>query len=205
MKIILTTLITLFVLNQMTFGIDKEVNDKKSGVKNRYELLNDFRIQDEPGFFDVEFTPRKTKALIFSSLIPGSGQTYLGNELKGMGLSLAFYGTALAAVIAHNNAQGREDRIKVLSQEYKTKGNYKDAERVWQTILGEIDNRDNDYDRRAIFSWLAVGVWVYNIFDVIFLTDDRGESEFSYNNNTIDLNLITHNDYNGVALKLNLP
>ena len=189
----------------MTFGIDKEVNDKKSEVKNRYELLNDFRIQDEPGFFDVEFTPRKTKALIFSSLIPGSGQTYLGNELKGMGLSLAFYGTALAAVIAHNNAQGREDRIKVLSQEYKTKGNYKDAERVWQTILGEIDNRDNDYDRRAIFSWLAVGVWVYNIFDVIFLTDDRGESEFSYNNHTIDLNLITHNDYNGVALKLNLP
>ena len=33
MKIILTTLITLFVFNQMTFGIDKEVNDKKSEVE----------------------------------------------------------------------------------------------------------------------------------------------------------------------------
>lgn len=205
MKIFLTILITIFIFNQHTFGGDKKLVTDKSEVKNRYELVNDFKLQDEPGFFDVEFTPRKTKALIFSSLIPGSGQTYLGNELKGMGISLAFYGTALAAVIAHNNAQGREDRIKVLTQEYKTKGNYSDAEKVWQTILGEIDNRDNDYDRRSIFTWLAVGVWAYNIFDLIFLTDDRGESEFSYNNPLIDLNLITHNDYNGVALKLNLP
>ena len=52
-----------------------------------------------------------------------------------MAITLAFYGTALAAIIAHNNAQGREDRIKVLTQEYNTKGNYNDAEKVWQTIV----------------------------------------------------------------------
>ena len=71
--------------------------------------------------------------------------------------------------------------------------------------MSEKGNRDNDYDRRSIFSWLAVGVWVYNVFDVIFLTDDQGENEFSLNNPTIDLNLVTFNDFNGVALKLNLP
>ncbi|MFH0898976.1 MAG: DUF5683 domain-containing protein, partial [bacterium] len=165
MKIFLTTLFIAFIFNQIVFCFDKNNNNVKSGVKNHYQLLNDIRMQDDPEFFDVDFTPRKTKALVLSFLVPGSGQTYLGDELKGMGISLAFYGTALSAIIAHNNAQGREDRIKVLTQDYNTKGNYNDAEKVWQTILGEKENRDNDYDRRSIFTWLAVGVWLYNIVD----------------------------------------
>ena len=204
MKIFLTTLFIAFIFNQIVFCFDKNNNNVKSGVKNHYQLLNDIKIQDEPGFFDVDFTPRKTKALVLSFLVPGSGQTYLGDELKGMGISLAFYGTALSAIIAHNNAQGREDRIKVLTQDYNTKGNYNDAEKVWQTILGEKENRDNDYDRRSIFTWLAVGVWLYNIVDVIFLTGDQGENEFSHNNNSI-INFMEHNNFNGIALKLNLP
>jgi len=206
MKIFLTTLFIAFIFNQIVFCFDKNNNNVKSGVKNHYQLLNDIKIQDEPGFFDVDFTPRKTKALVLSFLVPGSGQTYLGDELKGMGISLAFYGTALSAIIAHNNAQGREDRIKVLTQDYNTKGNYNDAEKVWQTILGEKENRDNDYDRRSIFTWLAVGVWLYNIVDVIFLTGDQGENEFSHNNNSIfNFNFMEHNNFNGIALKLNLP
>lgn len=205
MKIFLVTLVISLILNQGALGEGKKKNNEQTEIKNKYELLADFKVQDEPGFFDVEFTPRKTKALVFSTFIPGSGQTYLGNELKGMGISLAFYGTALAAIIAHNNALGKEDRIQVLTQDYNTKGNYNDAEKVWQTILTEKAGRDNDYNRRAIFTWLAVGVWVYNVFDVVFLTDDQGENAFSFNNQIIDLNLITQNDFNGVALKLNLP
>jgi len=207
MRIIILTLIVVIIFYQCIFSIDKKKeNDKEnSAVKNRYELFDDFKMLDEPGFFDVEFTPRRTKALIFSTLIPGSGQTFLGDEIKGMGISLAFYGTALAAVIAHNNSQGREDRIRVLTQDYNSKGNYNDAEKVWQTILAEKTNRDNDYDRRTIFTWLAVGVWVYNIFDILFLTNDQGENEFSQNNRVIDLNLAAYNDFKGVALKLNLP
>ena len=206
MKIFLTTLFIAFIFNQIVFCFDKNKVNVKSGVKNHYQLLNDIRMQDDPEFFDVDFTPRKTKALVLSFLVPGSGQTYLGDELKGMGISLAFYGTALSAIIAHNNAQGREDRIKVLTQDYNTKGNYNDAEKVWQTILGEKENRDNDYDRRSIFTWLAVGVWLYNIVDVIFLTGDQGENEFSHNNNSIfNFNFMEHNNFNGIALKLNLP
>jgi len=205
MKIFLITLITFFCFDLQTFASDKKNVNEKHEVKNRHELLNDFKVQEEPGFWDVEFTPRKTKALIFSTFVPGSGQTYLGSELKGMGITLAFYGTALTAVIAYNNAQGREDRIKVLTQDYNTKGNYNDAEEVWQSILVEKEDRDNDYTRSSIFTWLAVGVWIYNVFDVIFLTDDQGENEFSLNYPMIDFDLVTHNDYNGVALKLNLP
>lgn len=205
MNIYLTTLLIILFYLPKDFCADINDNDEISVTKNRYELLNEFKNQEEHDFFDVDFTPRKTRALIFSSLVPGSGQTYLGSQLKGMGISLAFYGTALSAIIAHNNALGREDRIKVLTQDYNTKGNYNDAEKVWQTILGEKTDRDHDYNRRSLFSWTAAAVWVFNIIDVIFLTDDEGENEFSLNNSIFDLNLIAHNDYNGIALKLNLP
>ncbi len=205
MKIYLTALSIILFYFQNGFCTDMNDNFEKLVPKNRYELLNDVKIQEERDFFNVDFTPRRTRAVIFSSLVPGSGQTYLGSQLKGMGISLAFYGTALAAIIAHNNALGREDRIKVLTQEYNTKGNYNDAEKVWQTILGEKADRDNDYNRRSFFTWTATAVWVFNIIDVIFLTDDEGENEFSLNSSILDLNLIAHNDYNGIALKLNLP
>lgn len=205
MKTILSLLLLTFIFCGQSLGGDKNRSEVSSETKNIYQLKQDVKYHDEAGFFDVEFTPRKIRASVLSTIIPGSGQTYLGSELKGMAISLGFYGSFLAAVIAHNNSQGREDRIKVLTQEYKTKGNYADAEKVWQSILGEKVNRDNDYERRSLFSWISLGIWAYNLFDVIFLTDDLGETQFSQSNSQFDINIVSENDYNGVALKINLP
>lgn len=205
MKTIISSLLLIFILFGQSLAEDKNRREVSLETKTIYHLHQDLKLQDEPGFFDVEFTPRKIKASILSIIVPGSGQTYLGHELKGMAISLGFYGTFLAAIIAHNNSQGREDRIKVLTQEYNTKGNYADAEEVWQTILAERADRDNDYERRSLFSWLSVGIWVYSLFDVIFLTDDLGETQFSQINSQFDINFVTTDDFNGVALKINLP
>lgn len=203
-SVYLSVVLILFLTN---IGLANDLNKGKeqSQIKNHYELLNDLKQTDERDFFDVDFTPRRAKAAIFSTFVPGSGQTYLGDEIKGLGITLAFYGTALAAVIAHNNAQGREERIKVLTQEYNSKGNYNDAEKVWQSILGEKADRDNDYKRRSIFAWSAAVIWAFNVFDVIFLTDDKGENQFSMNNSSFELIAKAHNDFNGIELKLNLP
>ena len=205
MKILATIILISLALPKELIGGDNTLQTEQAKQKNLYQLYQDVKQQDEPGFFDIEFTPRRTRALIYSSLVPGSGQTYLGEELKGMALSIAFYGSALYAIIAHNNALGREDRIKVLTQEYKSKGNYNDAENVWQSILSEKSLRDDDYKRRSIFSWLAAGIWAYNVFDVLFLTGDEGEKEFSMNNSIIDISFTNINYFNGIALKLNLP
>ena len=205
MKTIISSLLLIFILFGQSLAEDKNKREVSLETKTIYHLHQDLKLQDEPGFFDVEFTPRKIKASILSTIVPGSGQTYLGHELKGMAISLGFYGTFLAAIIAHNNSQGREDRIKVLTQEYNTKGNYADAEIVWQSIIAEKADRDNDYKRRSLFSWLSVGIWAYSLFDVIFLTDDLGETQFSQINSQFDLNIVSTDDYNGVALKINLP
>ncbi|NWF87910.1 MAG: hypothetical protein HXY50_00445 [Ignavibacteriaceae bacterium] len=205
MKMFFLTFFFISLLASYALSNGDKMKTDNSLVQNHYQMINDFVKQSKSDFFDVEFTPRKVKALIFSSIVPGSGQTYLGSNLKGMGISLAFYGTALTAVIAHNNAQGREDRIKVLTQEYATKGNYSDAEEVWQTLLSEKENRDNDYTRRSIFTWCAVGVWLYNIVDVIFLTEEQSESDFAGDSSIIDMNVVYSNNFQGFALKLNLP
>lgn len=205
MKTIISSLLLIFILFGQSFAEDNNRREVSLETKTIYHLHQDLKLQDEPGFFDVEFTPRKIKASILSTIVPGSGQTYLGHELKGMAISLGFYGTFLAAIIAHNNSQGREDRIKVLTQEYNTKGNYADAEIVWQSIIAEKADRDNDYKRRSLFSWLSVGIWAYSLFDVIFLTDDLGETQFSQINSQFDLNIVSTDDFNGVALKINLP
>ncbi len=171
-----------------------------------YELkmvLNQ-NVQHSPPFID--FNDRKTKAILYSIFVPGSGQYTLGHYLKGTALTLAFFGTGLTAVIAHNNFTGSEDRLKVLTDEYIASGTYAQAERAWQAMQTEKLKRDNDYERRQIFTYAAIGVWVYNIIDIIFFSDERSRDIFaaSHQSNSPIINFVV-SDFSGVELKFNLP
>lgn len=125
---------------------------------------------NEKNFFD--FSSKYGKALILSVFVPGSGQVYLGNHLKGTAITVAFWGSAITAMLAQNNFLGREDRIKLLTTDYKNAGTYTLAERYYNDILFEKGNRDNDYKRRNLFNVITAVLYVYNIADLLFLTDD---------------------------------
>ncbi|NUN07688.1 MAG: hypothetical protein HUU54_00755 [Ignavibacteriaceae bacterium] len=125
---------------------------------------------EEKNFFDLN--SKYSKALILSVLVPGAGQVYLGNNLKGTGITVAFWGAAVTAMLAQNNFLGREDRIKLLTTEYKNSGTYTLAERYYTDILFEKGNRDNDYKRRNLFNIITAVLYVYNIADILFLTED---------------------------------
>src|SRR5690554_1193007 len=138
--------ITLFVLIFFSANLLKAVNKESSDaaepeVKSKLELLSAV-TKTEPAAPFIDFSSRRTKSIIYSTFVPGSGQTFLGNELKGIGFTTAFFGTALTAILAHNNMIGRDDRIQALTQTYLTTGDYKTAEQVWAQIKFEEGNRD---------------------------------------------------------------
>ena len=185
----------------ITASAQQQANEKLS----KQEILSAAR--SDKSFWDVDLTGRKLNAVIYSAFVPGSGQTYLGHELKGAAISLTFYAAAITAVIAHNNFLAREDRIKVLTKSYNETRDFTKADQLWREILNEANNRIHDYDRRKIFGYAAAGLWLLNVFDIFFLSDDLGADVFSMkdDNNPVQLNLALDENFSGIALKFYLP
>lgn len=155
----------------------------------------------------LDWSDRKTKAVWLSILIPGSGQTYLGHDYKGAGLTLGFFASTLTAILAENNFSGRQDRINTLTNDYKGAGNYNLANTYWTQIQFEKGNRDNDLKRRNIFIAVTAAVYIYNVIDILYLTDDFGGVEFSMAPayNSVELFGGETASFTGIALHLNLP
>lgn len=206
MKLKITSIL-LITLSFNLFGASGDEGKVKNEMtsKTKIELLND--ISGSSFLPKVEWTGRKVTATILSALIPGSGQTFLGEDIKGAAITLAFYGSAVAAVIAQNNFVAREDRIKMLTRAYLTENEFIKADQVWSQIKFEENNRKYDNQRRKIFTYTAAGIWLLNMLDVIFLSEDHGKDVFSLNSYGIpvEMNFAVHDNYSGVALKYNLP
>lgn len=194
-------LIFILILTPSFFANDGSNKETKS----KLELLEEFKNISINKKSEERFTKRQINGIILSAIVPGSGQSYLGNTVKGAAITIGFFGTGVYAMIAHNNMTGREDRIKVLTAEYNSKGTFIEAEAVWKKIEAERILRDEDYKRRQIFTFASLGVWLYNIIDVIFLTSDKGVDSFVFNSNDVKIDLASHGNYNGIALKLFLP
>ena len=167
------------------------------------ELMKENSPNDKPW---IDFSSRYTKATLLSMVIPGAGQTYLGSEIKGIGFTLAFFGVGLAALSNQSNYVGREDRLKVLIETYNNAGDFTNANRAWQDIVFERSNRDRDLDRRNLYSYITIGIWVLNMVDVIFFSEDKGVDDFSSNSlPPLQVGFTSDGQFNGLAFKFNLP
>lgn len=199
MKVLLI-IILFFTFSPFSFSFNGETKESKSKLELLEEAKNISKINSEN-----KFTTRKIRGIVLSTIIPGSGQSYLGNTIKGAAITIGFFGTGVYAIIAHNNMTGREDRIKVLTNEYNSKGSYADAEIVWRKIEAERILRDEDYKRRQIFTLTSLGIWLYNMIDIFFLTEDFGVDEFALKNKSWEIDVASAGSYNGIALKFFLP
>lgn len=180
MKLIIALLLALSAAGTLAAQSADSISEKKSVS----ELLQDVK-QQLPGQDTQVWTIRKMRATVLSGLIPGTGQTYLGQEYKGVGLTIGFAGATLAALLNHNNFTTREDRISNLFEDYESTSSYAAAEAIWQTIEQEKVSRDKDYSRRKYFSYAAIAIWVYNMVDIIYLTEDSGVEQFSVNTDPV--------------------
>jgi TM2 domain-containing membrane protein YozV len=126
-----------------------------------------------------EFTGRRVTAVILSTIIPGTGQTYLGDKAKGAAITLLTFGSVLTAVLSQNNLVARNERIQSLEYEYNKTASYDKADRIYRQMLEARDDAESDYKRRNLFTGISIGLWVVNMVDVILFTADSGEKEFT--------------------------
>lgn len=127
-----------------------------------------------------DWTQRRIVGLIFSTIIPGSGQSYLGHTEKGAAFTLAAFGSALVAGLSESNVIGRNERLDELRGQYQLATSYIGADSTWSKMVETKAILDKEVRRRDLFVKLAVALWLANVLDYIFLTTDKGEKTFGF-------------------------
>jgi len=144
--------------------------------------INDSSLSNESirvQLTDEESSSRRTTALLFSCVVPGSGQTMFGHTYKGVAFSLTAFGSLLTAVISHNNYIAREERLDVLEFQYKNATNWASADFLYRSMGDAHSQLKRDRDRRNLFFGISAVVWTVNILDLLYNTEDEGQTLFS--------------------------
>lgn len=127
-----------------------------------------------------EMTPRRVNALVLSVVVPGAGQTMLGDTYKGLGFTLAYFGSALTALISHNNFIARGERLDALEYQYSSSTNWTSSDVIYGQMKESYQQWKDDRRRRNIFIAVSAAIWIANIADLLYNTEDSGEKVFSH-------------------------
>lgn len=128
---------------------------------------------------EMQMTSRRTTALLYSLAMPGSGQTMLGHPYKGVGFTLAAFGSLLTAVISHNNFVASNERLDALEFQYANATNWVSANTLYNDMIGVEQQLKQHRSKRNIFIVVTAVIWSVNIVDVLYNTEDEGQTVFS--------------------------
>lgn len=124
------------------------------------------------------WSSRKLQAVVLSTIIPGSGQSYLGHSTKGTVMTLGFFGSGLITLLAENNAIGRNERLTELNALYSQTTNWTEANTYWVQMVETREILSNDVKRRDIFLKVTAVFWLASVVDAVFFSEDLGEQAF---------------------------
>lgn len=122
---------------------------------------------------------RYSTALIYSCVMPGSGQTMLGHTYKGVAFTLTAFSSVLTAVISHNNFVARGERLDALEYQYANATNWVSANYLYSEMQSAHTQLTLDRNKRNLFLMISAAVWTLNIVDVMYNTEDQGQPLFS--------------------------
>lgn len=122
---------------------------------------------------------RMRTAIIYSCIMPGSGQSMLGHTAKGVSFSLLAFGSALTTLISHNNYVARGERLDALEFQYANATNWTTANAIYNSMKDAHKLLNSDRKRRNLFVIITGIIWSANIVDIVYFTDDQGGNIFS--------------------------
>ena len=113
----------------------------------------------------------KTGSVLMSAFLPGSGQIYSGNSLRGLAIMA---GQIFSAGIGYSYAD--QHRMKVADynsarESYKN-AIYSDEIEAARTAMEDAYEESEDYRKlRNNFLGLAAAIYLYNMIDIMFIND----------------------------------
>lgn len=134
-------------------------------------LLLSPSLEAQEGRFEVrEKHVSRKEAIGLSFAFPGLGQLATGHNYKGTALVAAEIGCLVVWLTSHADYNTRLDRFDLEQERYlalREGSSFEQAEESWQMLGNLKDDLDGSHTRRRLFGVLAVGVYGYNLVDVL--------------------------------------
>lgn len=160
--------------------------------------------QDEEEFMRAAAVSKRD-AIVLSALFPGLGQMTQGHKVKGISMFIGEAASLILFINAHENYNTKQkiydrdmDIFDSLAGTTKTKiSSYQktaeDARRLYNDLQDQNDELDNLHTLRNTALIVAAGVYAYNLFDAIFISEDVTQSQRAENRIKVQSVMIDRN------------
>lgn len=129
---------------------------------------------------------------IYSSVLPGSGQIYAGQMLKGVIIGVGTVGSLAATFYLKDQYKQNKEQYFDDKEIYEMNIDRDKMDQYYGTMIDSYDKMESSYNTMRITAGITVAVWVYNIIDsYIFFPDQSGVRLGGMSNNNISSLSIT--------------
>lgn len=112
------------------------------------------------------------RAMALSVALPGWGQLTAGQRIKGTALVTTSIVSIVGWLTSHADYNTQADQFALERERYlalQNGGSFDSAEKSWRRLGRLKSDLDGSHIRRRVFGVLAVGVYGYNLLDVLLL------------------------------------
>ena len=113
-----------------------------------------------------------SQAIALSVAFPGLGQLAAGHRVKGTALVATGIVTVVGWLTSHADYNTQADQFALEKERYlslQNGGSFDAAEKSWRQLDNLKSALDGSHIRRRVFGVLAVGIYGYNLLDVLLL------------------------------------
>jgi hypothetical protein len=132
--------------------------------------------------------------VLYSAVLPGSGQIYAGNTVRGVLLGIGALGGLGATLYLNQQYSENNDQYYQDKEAYENNTDRDKMEQLYNAITTSYDQMESSYNSMRIAAGVTVVVWLYNIIDAyLFFPDQSGYR----------ISAVSTNNYQGLAISLN--
>lgn len=113
-----------------------------------------------------------SQAIALSVAFPGLGQLTAGHRIKGTALVATGITTIVGWLTSHSDYNTQANQFALEKERYlslQNGGSFDAAEKSWRRLGNLKSDLDGSHIRRRLFGVLAVGIYSYNLLDVLLL------------------------------------
>jgi hypothetical protein len=129
--------------------------------------------KSEPFLLSVGLKPKsKYSALLYSTLLPGSGQIYSGRSTMGIIVGSAAIGSAIATLLFNSNYDDKKDIYMAHKTAYDTNTDLGKMASLYKTSQDSYTEMEDAQSISNIVFGITAVIWLYNMADALFFFPD---------------------------------
>jgi hypothetical protein len=121
----------------------------------------------------------KYSALLYSTLLPGSGQIYSGRTTTGIILGASTLGCATVSLLFTSDYNDKNDQYMIDKKAYDNNTDLGKMDALYKTTQDSYSEMEDAHQRAQIMWGLTIAVWFYNMADAVFFFPGQNSPDLS--------------------------